>query len=331
MSQLDDMVFSNLIEDYSQIRYDFNPRALTRREINEIKTLAREKRVEYGIAPIGKNIFDFIMSKEKNIYFEKQAFDNKELDGMIFVPSKSRDIAFIILNSNQPLLNQIFATAHEYYHFLTDIELISKNPHICSLSHLGEKAEQKASRFAAEFLLPDDALRKEINNWLSVINKHEVEDVEIKDITILCYILTIKFCLPLKAVLYRLFEEGYIESKMFDLLISNYDFIKDTFIKAKNLYKREIEQLLDNENPYIHEVMYEMVPKAFQKGFVSIDTLQRDAQILNLDIVRFGIYEIQDDTEEENEDDDDDELMILKDKLKEKLILGRENQDDDFK
>jgi Zn-dependent peptidase ImmA (M78 family) len=330
MSQLDGMVFSNLIEDYSQIRYDFNPKALSRREINEIKTLAREKRVEYGIAPIGKNIFDFITSNEKNIYFEKQAFDNKELDGMIFVPSKSRNIAFIILNSNQPLLNQIFATAHEYYHFLTDIELISKNPHICSLSHLGEKSEQKASRFAAEFLLPDDALRKEINNWLSIINKQEVEDAEIEDITILCYILTTKFCLPLKAILYRLFEEGYIESKMFDLLISNYEFIKDTFIKAKNVYKREIEELLSNENPYIHEVMYEMVPKAFRNGFVSIDTLQRDAKLLNLDIERFGIDEMQEDLEDENEDDDD-ELMFLKDKLIVKLNLGRENLDDDLK
>ena len=317
MDLLKDEVFDKVLEDYSQSRYDFNPKALSRREIIQIKTLAREKRSDYGIAPIGKNIFDYIMSKEKKVYFERQPFDNQDLDGMIFVPSKSRGNAFIILNSNQPLLNQIFATAHEYYHFLTDIEMITKNPHLCSLSQLSNQMEQKASRFAAEFLIPDEALKIQVDEWLFNINKEEIEDAEVADIKILCYMLTIKYCLPLKAILYRLFEEGYIESKMFNLLISNYEFIKSTFIKAKNLYKREIEQLLSNDNPYIHEVMYEMVPKAFHTGYVTIDKLENDSKLLGLDKQRFGL----DIYEDEEAEEDDDNLLLLKDQLKEKFHL----------
>lgn len=316
---MDDKVFSNLLDSYSQSRYDFNPKALSKKEIIEIKTLAREKRADYGIAPIGKNIFDYIMSKEKNLYFEKQPFNNKHLDGMIFVPSKSRDIAFIILNSNQPLLNQIFATAHEYYHFLTDIDIIRNNPRVCSLSELGDKVEQKASRFAAEFLLPDEALKTNIDDWLSIVNKDDIKDAETSDITILCYILTIKYCLPLKAVLYRLFEEHSISTNMFELLRSNYEFIKNTFTKAKNIYKREIEQLLSNENPYIHEIMYEILPKAFHNGYSSLDKLENDAKVLLLEKDRLELFNDLDSEEEEYEDEN--ELMSLQENLKSQLDI----------
>lgn len=316
---MDDQVFSVLLDSYSQSRYDFNPNALTKKEINQIKTLAREKRADYGIAPIGKNIFDYIMSKEKNLYFEKQPFENMDLDGLIYVPSKSRDIAFIILNSNQPLLNQIFATAHEYYHFLTDIEMVSRNPHICSLSRLHEKVEQSASRFAAEFLLPAEALKIQIDDWLSSIDSDDIGDADITEITTLCYNLTIKYCLPLKAVLYRLFEEGFIESNKFNFLISNYEFIKNTFAKAKKLYKREIEQLLSNDNPYIHEVMYEMIPNAFNSGYVSLDKLENDARLLLLEVDRLDVTI---DTDEEEADDD---LYQIKSKLNEALFKNEES------
>lgn len=316
---MDDQTFSELMNSYSQSRYDFNPNTLTKKEINQIKTLAREKRADYGIAPIGKNIFDYIVSKEKKLYFEKQPFENMDLDGLIFVPPKSRDIAFIILNSNQPLLNQIFATAHEYYHFLTDIEMVSQNPHICSLSQLHKKIEQSASRFAAEFLLPDEALKIAIDDWLSSIESDDVDGAGISEITTLCYNLTMKYCLPLKAVLYRLFEEGLIKSNHFKSLISNYEFIKNTFVKAKSLYKRQIEELLSNDNPYIREVMYEMMPNAFNSGYVSLDKLENDAKILLLEVDRLDVHIDTDEEEEAN-----DELYQIKDQLNETLF---ENED----
>jgi Zn-dependent peptidase ImmA (M78 family) len=307
--------FDELVEAYSQIRYDFDPEALSKSEISKIKTLAREKRVDFGIAPIGKNIFDYIMSKEKNLYFETQPFENKDLDALIFMPSRTSDIAFIILNTNQPLLNQIFATAHEYYHYLTDLEMIKKNPHVCSLSHLKDKMEQKASRFAAEFLLPEEALRIEVDDFLTLYNVNELDKVDFADIAILCYKLTIRYCLPLKAVIIRLYEERLIGPQKFSHMITNYRFIKDTFITANTRASRQIKELVSTDNPYLPEILYDLIPIAFNHGFVSLDKIEKDIQLLGLKKESFNL-----DFEEDLEAEDDLDLLELREQLKFKLL-----------
>ena len=48
MSSIDN---SELFEQYYQTEYDFNTASLTIDEIEEIKKLAREKRVDYAFAP----------------------------------------------------------------------------------------------------------------------------------------------------------------------------------------------------------------------------------------------------------------------------------------
>lgn len=305
-----DANFKRLVESYSQIRYDFNPESLSGKEVLDIRNLAREKRADYGIAPIGEGIFKYISSKEKDLYFDSYPFKNKELDGILYVPASSRDITFIILNSEQALLNQIFATAHEYYHFLTDIERIRKNPHICSLSELDGKFEQKASRFAAEFLLPIEALSQEIEKLLATTKLNKVENMKQDDITGLCYFLTVKYSLPLKAILYRLYEEKFISLKMFDNLLENYSFLKDTFTKANNIYRGEVSRLLANDNSNIHEIMYEIIPKAFNSGYVSLDRLHQDAEILGLDVDRFGL-----EVDAEEDDDLDALQKVLRNKM----------------
>src|SRR5699024_5393698 len=208
---------------------------------------------------------------------------------MIVVPPKSRNIAFIILNSKQPLLNQIFAAAHEYYHNLVDLEVLRKTPHVCSLSNLNEKSEQKASRFAAELLLPEEALRIQVDQWLSEVNKKQVDLAEITELALLCHRLTIKYGLPLKAVLYRIFEEGYITWNKFETIFKNYDFIKSTFKNSQRLQKREVSKLLGTQNPYIYEIMYEIMPKALEHGYISLDKLEKDTEDLLLDKNRLGI------------------------------------------
>ena len=47
-----------IFESYYQANYDFNTSSLTEKEVDEIKILAKEKRVNYALAPIGEDIFD---------------------------------------------------------------------------------------------------------------------------------------------------------------------------------------------------------------------------------------------------------------------------------
>lgn len=297
------------IEEYSQLRYDFDPKALSRQEINEIKELAKEKRADYGIAPIGINIFRYILEKEKDLFFESEAFDNKDLDALIYMPNTSNNIAFIIINSNQSLLNQVFATAHEYYHYLRDIDDIRDNPKACSLSNQKEKSEQKASRFAAEFLLPDEALKKHINKWFEYIKKEKIKDADLQEIVALCYLLTIKFGLPLKAVLFRLREEEYIDD--IGQYLSNYNFLKGSLSEAKTKFSKQARELLSNDNPFIDDNMYAIIPKAFERGYVSLDKLEKEIKILKLDKEYFS------DILKVAEDDEEDEVS---NELKQKLL-----------
>lgn len=289
----------SLLKAYSQERYGFNPDLLSTQEIKAIKQLAKEKRIDFGLSPIGEHIFKYLFEKEGNIFFEGEKFNNPDLDAILYMPDVTTDNVFIILNTNQPLLNQIFATAHEYYHYLNDVDFLRKNPHVCSLTSMDTKNEQKASRFAAEFLLPDEALRKSVNYWLDFINKKEFSDADLIEAAYLCYGIAIEYALPLKAVLYRLYEEKYIHN--IDQYITNYEFIKKSFRSAIRRYSKQASELLNAENPYIIEYMYDYAINAFRNGFVTLEKLEHELEILNLnkEIVLDDLdIDLEEDTEE---------------------------------
>lgn len=293
-----------LIDRYSMERYDFKPDLLSKDEIDEVKTLAKEKRYDYGNAPIGTNIFKLIRDKEREVYFEKDDF-NSNFDAMIYVPDRRSNLAFIILNKSKPLVNQIFATAHEYYHYLEDIEAIKNEPIICSLSESRDKREQKASRFAAEFLLPDEALRNEIKSYSQIVNC-EFSKMHIDDIAIFCYWVSINYAIPPKAVIYRLVEEKYL--KEYRKLVNGYDFIKKSLQEVFRRRTSMGQELFSSENRYIDETMYDLVPKAYNKGYVSYDKLLKDLELLSVCIEHINI-DIPKAEENETEDDDDVELL----------------------
>ena len=71
MTSIDD---KKLFETYYQSSFDFNTADLNGDDIYEIKMLVKEKRVTYGSAPIGENIFEFITSHCRDIKFEKISF-----------------------------------------------------------------------------------------------------------------------------------------------------------------------------------------------------------------------------------------------------------------
>lgn len=303
-------ILKKIIEDYSKEKYDFNPDKLTKDEIEEIKILSKEKRHDYGIAPISLNIFKFIRDREKNLYFEIDNF-NSSFDALIYLPDKNSEIAFIILNKTKPLVNQIFAAAHEYYHYLKDIEEIRKEPIICSLADSKVKREQKASRFAAEFLLPEDALRNEVKR-ISSLPKTDFNDINF--VSVLCYMLSINYGLPLKAVIYRLYEENYISNvKIYE---DNYDFIKKSLSEIFRRLTVQCQELLSPGNKYIEEIMYDYIPKAYEKGYISYDKLLKDVDTLVLNIDNFGIQSPYNQEVDIDEEEIDPTLM---EKLKNKL------------
>lgn len=50
-----------LFEKYYQAEYDFNTASLTEEDIDHIKELVKEKRVNYALAPMGEKVFGWNM------------------------------------------------------------------------------------------------------------------------------------------------------------------------------------------------------------------------------------------------------------------------------
>ncbi|MCD8076236.1 MAG: hypothetical protein LUF27_14620 [Lachnospiraceae bacterium] len=123
-----------LFEQYYQREYDFNTNSLSEDEVDSIKALVKEKRVDYALAPIGEKIFGWITEQDTNIHFEVVDFNSDKIDGLLYIPQSGFDKAYIVLNSKKPLINQIFAAAHEYYDYVRDGENIKKTKYFYILS-----------------------------------------------------------------------------------------------------------------------------------------------------------------------------------------------------
>ncbi len=190
--------------------------ALTEEQIVEIKRLADNTRKEFGIfgdVPIAKDIF--ILLEKKGIILCQYPFQTEKeshMDANItWFDTKYGSITFIGLNTSLYFDEQIFALAHELYHFITK----TGKAYEADEEVEDKLTEKKADRFAAELLLPSDALRSR------VVSRFKSSDLSlITKLRLLRFIayLQDEWWLPYRSIVLRIWEEGYIKEDMFDYL-----------------------------------------------------------------------------------------------------------------
>lgn len=275
--------YEELFQQYYQREYDFNTASLSEEDIAVIKKLAHEKRVDYARAPMGTGVFDWILQQNSNLRFELVAFDSDKIDGMLYIPSIGQERAYIILNAKKPLINQIFTAAHEYYHYVMDYQKFEKTPYVCDFTMLKDINEKKACRFAAEILMPENALTNEIKIFCRAMKISSTKEMDFNCVATLLIYLTLKYQMPLKAVIYRLAEEDCI--KDIDAYIRNYDFIK-TVLKNIKIHEKRVEELYSLKNDYIepYSLTYQDMEKAFDSGYATRENILEDAKKLDLDM-----------------------------------------------
>lgn len=305
MSSID---HNELFEQYYQNEYDYNTTSLSKDEIADIKKLVREKRVDYAQAPMGTGVFSWILKQSSNIRFELVPFDSDKIDGMLYIPTTGKERAYIILNTNKPLANQIFTAAHEFYRYVMDYQKFKETPYICDFGMLKDVNEKKACRFAAEILLPEDALQREVRDFGRAMDSADMKVLDFNQFATLIIFLTVKYQMPLKAIIYRLAEEHYIES--IDKYIENYDFIKKVIREIRIIGKR-VDELYSTENNYVivDSSTYQDMERAFSTGNASRENILEDAAKLNLDMSLINDF-LADDIEA-TDDDDDNELFSI--------------------
>ena len=231
-------------------------------QIDNIKRLAEEKRRELGFigdTPIANDIFTIleklnillleypIKSENKKPAFSAALMYSKESD---------KDFVFIGLNTADYFYKQIFAIAHELYHFYTNT-----GSHLSRLEEeKNNTTEIKANRFAAEFLLPEKTLKR------IILDEFKMSSLEkIKTNTLLRFIARLQcaWWLPYKSLVKRLEEIDAISNEQYKLLYSvderNGEYTRigkaineDVFIKLNSITKnigtspKDIEVIIRN-------------------------------------------------------------------------------------
>jgi len=292
-----------------------NPVKLNEVQIDDIRKLAGEKRRSLGFVgetPIANDIFTIldkleIMLLEYPIEPEgdKPAFSA----AIMYSEEGDKKLTFIGLNTADYYDKQIFAIAHELYHYYTK-----------SGSHLSRPEDEesslievKANRFAAEFLLPETVLESIV---LDAFKTSSLEKIQHKTLLRFIARLHCTWWLPYRSLVRRLHEIGAISSEQYAELYSvderdlqgEYGKIGQATNKEEFL---KLNQPTKNIGTSPNEI--EIIIRNFEDNLIDEDKFAETLSLFNKTPDEFG-YEIkvsQDDLDEldaffSGEDDDED-------------------------
>ena len=234
---------------------------LTDLEVEEIRELADRERKKNGIidSPIASSMP--LLLESEGIAICQYPFGGSTPNLDAFIVSYGREFAnltFIGLNTSLYYDEQLFALAHEYYHYLANTNLENTDEH----------EEAKADRFAEELLLPCRSLN-------SLVLKH-FGSVRLKNespLRILRFVAGIhcQWHIPFKSIVSRLSEEGYISVlQTKTLLKTNPRDEKDIYYRILNGMSPDTCKILNTAtkkteiSPWVLEVLI----KNFEDGFI---------------------------------------------------------------
>ncbi len=181
-------------------------------QVEDIRKLASKKRLELGFTgetPIANDILTILDSLNIILleYPIKSEGDKPAFSAALMYSEESgQELAFIGLNTSDYFDKQIFALAHELYHYYT-----KTGSHLSRLEDEEKNiTEAQANRFAAEFLLPESVLKS------FVFDEFKTSSLQkIKTKTLLRFIarLHCTWWLPYRSLVKRLKEINAISDK----------------------------------------------------------------------------------------------------------------------
>ena len=292
-----------------------NPITLNEVQVDEIRKLAGEKRLSLGFVgetPIANDIFTIldrldIMLLEYPIESEgdRPAFSA----AIMYSEEGDKKLTFIGLNTADFYDKQIFAIAHELYHYYTK-----------SGSHLSRPEDEesslievKANRFAAEFLLPETVLESIV---LDEFKTSTLEKVQHKTLLRFIARLHCTWWLPYRSLVKRMHEIGAISAEQYAELYSvDERDLQGEYGKIGQAINKEVFLKLNQPTKNIgtspNEI--EIIIRNFEDNLIDEDKFAETLSLFNRTPDEFG-YEIkvsQEDIDEldaffSGEDDDED-------------------------
>ncbi len=193
-----------------------NAVVLDEKQIYDVKRLASDTRQFFGVhpnVPIGSDIR--LLLEKKGILLCEYPYPDTEgthtYGNITWFKVDNDTITFIGLNTSGYYDEQIFAIAHEIYHYTTK----TGKAYTPDLDYEDKITEKQADRFAAELLLPAEALKAAVTDAFN-----DSDMIKISDNRALRFIARIQcdWWLPYQAVINRLFEENIISAEQYEKL-----------------------------------------------------------------------------------------------------------------
>ncbi len=243
---------------------------LTDNQIAEIKELADSTRKEMGVYSDVAIADDLLILLEKKdiIICEYPFADGSHTDASITIfENDGEQIVFIGLNSNLYYDEQIFALAHELFHYQTKTGMAFQTDEDVE----DEVVERMADRYSAELLLPGVVLRKSIKKTFRGENINEINELRILRFVAR---LQIEWWLPYRSIIIRLFEEGGLSQEKRDALLT-IDCRDENGSYARIFKSIDPDKflLLNNKSrkQSISTSTLEIIIRNFEDGFISED------------------------------------------------------------
>ena len=292
-----------------------NPIMLNEVQVDEIRKLAGDERRFLGFVgetPIANDIFTIldrldIMLLEYPIESEgdRPAFSA----AIMYSEDGDNKLTFIGLNTADYYDKQIFAIAHELYHYYTKSGSHLSRPE----DEEGSLIEIKANRFAAEFLLPETVLESIV---LDEFKTSTLEKVQHKTLLRFIARLHCTWWLPYRSLVKRMHEIGAISAEQYAELYSvDERDLQGEYGKIGQAINKEVFLKLNQPTKNIgtspNEI--EIIIRNFEDNLIDEDKFAETLSLFNRTPDEFG-YEIkvsQEDIDEldaffSGEDDDED-------------------------
>lgn len=186
-------------------------------QIENIRQLASAERRNLGFIgeiPIANDIFTILESLGILLLEYPIESDSEKLAfsaALMYSTDGDKELVFLGLNTADFFDKQVFAIAHELYHFYTKTG-----------SHLGRLSEDEdnsieilANRFAAEFLLPESKLKSIV---LNNFKTSSLQNIQFKTLLRFIARLQCDWWLPYRSLVKRLKEIETISNKQYEQL-----------------------------------------------------------------------------------------------------------------
>ncbi len=194
-----------------------SPVVLNELQIESIRKLARDQRQALGFVgdtPIANDIFTILDNLGIRLLeypIESQGDRPAFSAAIMYSEEGGQKLVFIGLNTADYFDRQIFAIAHELYHYYS-----KTGSHLSRLEEEGESiVEVQANRFAAEFLLPQSILESIV---LDEFKTSCLERIQFKTLLRFIARLQCTWWLPYRSLVRRLKETGAISNKQYQEL-----------------------------------------------------------------------------------------------------------------